>query len=263
MNSRRRFACATGVVVLAISACGGSSSDDALRDTEVDGTSVASDTVDELVDTVSDPPDTEPSPVDTEPEPVESAPETAPEPGPEPAPEPGPEPEAAPEPEPGSDAPAGDGSDGSCLVGAWVITEDQLNAYYDVLEASLATGGPGPTFDIVGDVLLTFGETVYSYTADFDLILDVVGQQGTGATTGTVSGEWDVVDGLVTTMLGSSDLDIVIDIAGTTVSGSDFGNGLLDSAPINNAPFDCAGPTIGFQADATGDVRHDVLLTPV
>jgi hypothetical protein len=46
------------------------------------------------------------------------------------------------------------------------------------------------------------------------------------------------------------------------LSGSEFANGLLDSAPINDAAFDCAGPTISFQTSEVGGPGHDVLLTP-
>ncbi len=152
--------------------------------------------------------------------------------------------------------------DSSCLVGDWVISQDEMNGYYDALEANLAVDGPSPDFDIVGNVLLSFGETDYTYVGDFDLTIDVAGQTGTGQTSGTVTGTWDVVDGLVVTTLGSSDLDVTITIAGVTLSGSDFANGILDSAPINGAPFDCAGPTIGFQLGAPDGPRHDVLLTP-
>lgn len=55
---------------------------------------------------------------------------------------------------------------------------------------------------------------------------------------------------------------MVVNIAGVILSGSDFANGILDSAPINGAPFDCAGPTIGFQVGDPAGPRHDVLLTP-
>ena len=136
-----------------------------------------------------------------------------------------------------------------------------MNAYYDSIEVSFPEG-PSPTFDIAGNVLLTFTETEYIYVADFDLTLEVAGQSGTGDTGGTVSGTWDVVDGLVVTTLGESDLNVVVSIGGVTLTGSEFANGLLDSAPINNAAFDCAGPTISFQTSELGGPGHDVLLTP-
>lgn len=119
---------------------------------------------------------TDPAGDDTLPAPVDSGPDEAPE-----------------------DSPAGDAS---CLVGDWVIGEDQMNAYYDALEATLAVDGPAPDFDIAGNALLSFGESDYTYTGDFDLTIDVAGQTGTGQTAGTVTGTWQVVDGLVVTTLG-------------------------------------------------------------
>ena len=238
MTSRRSIL--SGFIVaaaLAAAACGGSS----------DGG--ATDTVAAPVETEPAPAATEPAPVETEPAPVETEPapvET------EPAP-------AEPEPLPAEAAAAG--SDPSCLIGEWIVTEDEMNAYYDSIEASFPDG-PAPAFDIVGNVLLTFTETDYIYVADFDLALDIAGQSGTGDTRGTVSGTWEVVDGLVVTTLGSSDLALVVSIGGVTLSGSEFANGLLDSAPINDAGFDCDGPTISFQTSEIGGPGHDVLLTP-
>jgi hypothetical protein len=225
MTSPRRFTPAAIVAAaLVLAACGGSSNEGA-------------------TDTVATPVATEPAPVETEPAPVET----------EPAPV---------ETEPAPVATAATGVDPSCLVGEWIVTEDELNKYYDSIEGSFPEGTPAPTFDIAGNVLLTFTETDYVYVADFDLTLDVAGQSGTGDTMGTVTGTWGVVDGLVVTTFGESDLDVVISIGGVTLSGSEFANGLLDSAPINDAAFDCAGPTISFQTSEVGGPGHDVLLTP-
>jgi hypothetical protein len=253
MTSPRRFTPAAIVAAaLVLAACGGSS----------DGG--ATDTVATPVATEPAPVETEPAPVETEPAPVETEPapvETQPAPvETDPAPV---ETDPAPvetEPEPVATEAAGAGADPSCLVGEWIVTEDELNAYYDSIEGSFPEG-PAPAFDIAGNVLLTFTETDYIYVADFDLTLDIAGQSGTGDTRGTVSGTWDVVDGRVVTTLGSSDLDVFISIGGVTLSGSEFANGLLDTAPINDAAFDCAGPTISFQTSEVGGPGHDVLLT--
>jgi cysteine synthase len=245
MTSRFRFRAFVVAASLALVACG--ASDDTADKPAPTVEESAEPEADGVPDTVADvvpaaDPEADPEP---EPEPA-PAPETAP----EPAPEPESEPEAA---ESGSD---------DCLVGAWRITEAEMNAYYDALEANLASAGPAPTFDIAGEVLLTLTPTDYIYIADFDLTLDLLGQTGTGVASGTASGTWSSADSIITTELGSSDLDVVVTVAGITLSGSDFANGLLDSVPINNASFNCDGPTVSFQAGELATTRHDVTLTP-
>jgi hypothetical protein len=243
MTSRFRFRALAVAASLALVACG--TSDDA---------------ADEPVSTVEE---------SAEPE-ADAAPETVAEPEPDAAPETVAEPVAtepvATEPvatEPVATEPEATDSDAEdCLVGSWLVTEDEMNGYYDVLETNLSADGPAPTFDITGDVLLSFTPTEYVYTADFELFLEVAGQSGNGVVSGTANGTWSSADGIITTEQVSSDLELMVTVAGITLNGSDFAGGLLDSVPINDAPFDCAGPTLSFQAGVDEKTRHDVALTP-
>ncbi len=186
---------------------------------------------------------------------AESVPDTTtPEPAPETAPAPVTAPETAPAPEP---EPVG----ADCLIGDWKITDGELNSYYDALTASVDAAGSF-SMDTTGEVLLSFTETTYEYVGDFDLTLTVAGQSGTGAASGTVDGAWTAEDGVLQTELGSSNLNIIVTVAGQTFDGSDLGNGFVQSDPLNNAPYSCDGPTIMFQAGVTEDVRHPLVLTP-
>jgi hypothetical protein len=146
-------------------------------------------------------------------------------------------------------------------VGDWLISQDEMNAYYDALESSLASTGPAPTFEVRGQVELTFTPTEYTYTANFDLTFGVAGQEGTGASTGTVSGSWTAAAGVIVIDTTDSDLSVSVSVGGITFDGSELANGLLDQAPINEAPFDCSGPTLGLQT-GEGTPRHTVTLTP-
>ncbi|MEQ8439733.1 MAG: hypothetical protein RIB65_19740 [Ilumatobacter fluminis] len=149
---------------------------------------------------------------------------------------------------------------GECLVGNWVITQDEMNAFYDTLEATVDA-----PLDITvsGQTLLDLTADTYLYTANFDLTVDVAGQSGTGQSTGTVSGTYSAVDGVIVTTLGSSDLNVIISVMGQTIDGSSMANGWLTAAPINDSPYDCSGPTpvIMFETADPG-VRHPVTLTP-
>ena len=205
-------------------------------------------------DAASTPADDEP--VTTEAPDVDLEPEPEPEPAPEPEPEAATEPEAEPTP----------AADPSCLVGSWLITGEQLTSYFAAIAADITTDGVGGIeFGVIGDVILDLDGSSYVYTADFDLeitIAEFEGFEGTGTSSGTASGTYDVVDGIITTTLGSSDLTVVVDVGGVAMSGSDLANGLLEQAPINEAPFDCDGPTIGFQVSDDASVRHPVTLVP-
>ncbi len=243
MKSHRPLAITMLAAGLALAACGGSSDGIATPAVETDSAPTETDAP---VETEA-PVETDPAPVETE-APVETdAPvDTAPEPV-------------------VTEAAEEDTSTASCLIGEWVVTEAEMNGYYDALEATLGVAGPAPTFEITGQSLLTFTATEYMYDADFTLLLDVVGQEGTGDATGTVTGEYTVVGDRIDAQITSSDLDVVVNVGGVTLSGSELANGLLNTAPINRAPVSCDGPTIGFALGDPEDpesLRHDVLLTP-
>lgn len=267
MITHRQLASFLVVSGVALAACGGS--DEAASSVPV--TAATTETV-EPSTTEPAPVETEPAPVGTEPAPVETEPAptttdtVAAGTGEDPV-ETDPAPvETDPAPLETDPAPpttgSADGADASCLIGDWVITEDELNAYYDAVTANIDTGGPPVDFEVAGQTSITFTENEYVYTGNFDLMLDIAGTTTTAVSTGTVSGTWEAVDGVLISTITENDLDIVATAGGVTIDGSQFADGLIASAPINEAPFDCAGPTLGFQAGDTGAVRHDVLLTP-
>ena len=147
-----------------------------------------------------------------------------------------------------------------CLIGNWVITQDEMNAFYDTLEATV-----GAPLDITvsGQTLLDLTADTYEYTANFDLVVSALGTSGEGQSSGTVSGTYTADDGVIVTTLGSSNLSVIVTVGGQTLDESAFANGLLGSVPINDAPYDCSGPTpvIMFETADPG-VRHPVTLTP-
>ena len=147
-----------------------------------------------------------------------------------------------------------------CLIGNWVITQDEMNAFYDTLESQM----DAPlAITVFGQTQLDLTADTYVYTANFDLTVEVAGTGGEGQSTGTVSGTYTADDGVIVTTLGSSSLNVIITVMGQTIDGSSMANGILNSAPINDAPNDCSGPTpvIMFQTADAG-VRHPVTLTP-
>jgi hypothetical protein len=158
----------------------------------------------------------------------------------------------------GADAPGGDDS---CLEGSWIIDSEQLNSYYAALAAD---SGAGLTLGADGIVNVSFFDGEYQYAADFVLTLEVAGTSGTGVASGTVDGSYTVADGVITAETENSSLDITVTVSGVTMDGSELGNDLLTSSPINNAPFTCGaageGPTLMFQSGPSPDQRHPVVL---
>jgi hypothetical protein len=154
-----------------------------------------------------------------------------------------------------------DVDDGSCLVGNWVVTEAEMNGFYDAMTSTL----DAPiTIGVVGSAPLSFGaDGTYGWQPDFALTVEVAGQRGTGVTAGTITGNWSAVDGVVTTASDVNALTVSITIGGTTVDGADLTNGFLNGSPINGVTYSCEGPTpvLDFQtADPAATVP--VTLTP-
>jgi hypothetical protein len=181
---------------------------------------------------------------------------------------------AAPEPS-GTDAPVGDdsaptdtsgiddvGADvGECLIGDWVVTEEQMDAYYaglmSTMEAPLG-------LDTVGSAPLSFAaDGTYAWAPAFTLVVDIAGQSGTGAIGGTITGEWAAADGLVTTSSDVEALTVSIAVNGVTFEGDDLANGLLNTSPVNGVTYSCDGPTpvLDFQT-ADPETTVPVTLAP-
>jgi hypothetical protein len=133
------------------------------------------------------------------------------------------------------------GDDGACLVGDWVVTEDEMDAYY----AALMSAFEAPlTLDTVGSAPLSFAaDGTYMWSPAFSLLVEVAGQSGTGDVGGTITGDWAAVDGAVTT---SSDLNAVtvsIEVNGVGFDGDDLVGGFLNASPVNGVTYSCDGPT--------------------
>jgi len=147
---------------------------------------------------------------------------------------------------------------GDCLVGDWVVTQDEMNAYYSGMMSTL----DAPlTIGVVGSAPLSFNaDGTYEWTPDFTLTVEVAGQRGTGVTGGAITGNWTAVDGVVTTASDVNALTASITVGGTTFDGADLANGLLNSSPINGVTYSCDGPTpvLDFQ---TGDPLVTVPVT--
>lgn len=160
---------------------------------------------------------------------------------------------------PVTDAVAADA--GECLVGDWIVTEEQMDAYYAGL---MGTMEAPLSLDTVGSAPLSFAaDGTYLWAPAFALVVEVAGQSGTGDVAGTITGNWTAADGVVTTSSDVEALTVSIAVNGITFEGDDLANGLLNTSPVNGVTYSCDGPTpvLDFQT-ADPDVTVPVTLAP-
>ena len=154
-----------------------------------------------------------------------------------------------------------DEGDGACLVGEWVVSEEEMNAFYEGVTSTLSAP---VTISVEGSAPISFHKNgTYAWAPAFTLTVEVAGQVGTGVSGGAITGDWAAVDGVLTTAADINALEVQITVAGATFDESDFANGLLNGSPINGVTYSCDGPTpvLDFQ---TGDpeITVPVALMP-
>lgn len=162
-----------------------------------------------------------------------------------------------------STEPEPDPIDPTCLVGRWVVPEEQLTRFYDALAPDWgAAAGGDVQFEVLGQVLLSFGEATYEYLPDFIIEqLPWAGVTGTGDVTGSIVGRYTASDGIIMTSWEVNTTRLTINVRGQTLDAAHIRNSILSSAPINAAPYRCADgqPEIDFD---TGSGRIPITLSP-
>jgi hypothetical protein len=157
-----------------------------------------------------------------------------------------------------SEAPVADPLDPACLVGDWLITQAEMQSFYDAVSGSTE----GLVLTIDGDTGLSFTPDEYLYTPTFTLLLEIAGVMGEGVTTGSLGGTYTAEAGVITTTLGANDLQTIVSINGVTQDASGVLGSIIASDPINQAPFDCTNPASPVLQFDTGAGRTPVALTP-
>ena len=146
----------------------------------------------------------------------------------------------------------------TCHIGAWTISEEQMQVFYDTVSA----GVDGVTFQVQGDTGLTFRESDYSYLPDFTLGMTVAGTPASGTIAGSINGDYTVDGRVITTSHDSTAVTMTVDVAGTTMDGADLFAQMLAVSPVNSAPYEClSGPKLLIQMD-TGYGRAPIELIP-
>lgn len=156
-----------------------------------------------------------------------------------------------------TEAPSSDPLDPACLVGNWVLTQEQMQSFYD----AVASEAEGITFTAEGSAGLSFTATEYRWSPEFTLILEVAGLEGRGETTGTLGGTYTAAEGIITTTLGDNNLAATLTINGAEQDGSELLGSFITSDPINDTPYDCTDPEAPVLQFETSTGRTPVVLT--
>lgn len=227
------------VVLSLVAACGGDDTATSVSSGSADTSTASTSTTQPLTadSSETDPPETDP--------PATDPPATVP-------PATDPPPTAPPSTEASAD-------EGACLIGDWVVTEQQMDSFYaglmSTLEAPL-------TIDTTGSAPLSFNaDGTYAWAPDFGLSVEVSGASGVGVAGGTITGNWTAVDGVVTTSSEVNALTLSISVNGVEFDGTDVANGLLNSSPVNGVTYSCDGPVLDFKTSDPA-VTVPVTLTP-
>lgn len=131
-----------------------------------------------------------------------------------------------------------------CLVGKWVVSESELQSFYDTVNVSQAT------FSISGDMGLAFTEDTYQFLPDFALTLEISGIDAVGEIVGDVSGSYTADEESLTTSYEDSDnVDFVITVMGQEFDGKEMSDTFLAMFAINESPYTCENDalTLGYQ----------------
>ncbi|WP_152030822.1 hypothetical protein [Agromyces aureus] len=163
-------------------------------------------------------------------------------------------PKATPSATPGATDAAGASEDpaaaaANCLVGDWVIADDQMQAFYDQVNVDLAEYAI--VYDPSGSSGLSFTKAgTYTYTPDLQLAVDIAGLPAEATMSGTLSGDYTVDGSTVTTANDTNGLNMNVTVDGTAMDGTPVTEQILAS-PIASAAYDCSGatPVIHFSTD--------------
>lgn len=156
----------------------------------------------------------------------------------------------------GDDTPSSDPLDPACLIGDWVLSQDQMQSFYD----AVASETEGITFTAEGSAGLSFTATDYRWTPEFTLTLDISGLEGQGITTGTLGGTYVAAAGVITTTVADNNLSGTVSVNGVTQDGSELLGAMIASDPINDTPYDCSDPDAPVLQFETATGRTPIVL---
>jgi len=152
---------------------------------------------------------------------------------------------------------SGDGLGGDCLVGDWVLSVSDLQAYYDVVGSA-----SGLSMVVDGTTGLRLTADTFEYTPDMMLTLDFEGTSAVAVLGGSLSGDYATADGVITTTSEVFAFEAEVTVDGAPVGDSSMANELLAASPVSDAPYDCSGANPVVMFDTGVGERVPVTLQP-
>ncbi|MBN9605395.1 MAG: hypothetical protein J0G30_02150 [Actinomycetales bacterium] len=137
-----------------------------------------------------------------------------------------------------------DADQAACLVGDWVVDEQQLNTFFDAVETENAGS---VQFEATGQSGLSFDGARYSYTPDISLAMRIADVTGTGTIAGTVTGDYAVDGENLSTSNDTSDIDPTITVGGMPMSATELFDPAIFEHPIADGPFVCGAGLLVVQ----------------
>ncbi|SFR69046.1 hypothetical protein SAMN05428970_0588 [Agromyces sp. CF514] len=157
-----------------------------------------------------------------------------------------------------ADAEAAAAAPGACLIGDWVLADDQMQAFYDQVNADLTEYGI--VYDPTGTAGLSFADDgTYAYTPNLTLAVDIAGLPAAATMSGTLAGQYTADATTVTTDHDTNGLTMDVTVDGVAMDGTPVTEQILAS-PIASSAYDCSGDTPVVQF-STGPATVPLTLT--
>lgn len=131
----------------------------------------------------------------------------------------------------------------ACLVGEWSMGQDELTAFYDDVNTSMA--GAGVSFSPEGSAALTLGaDDTFVWAPDAEVTAQVSGTTVLVTFGGQITGTFTATDDRIETAPGSTDALTV----SATIDGAPTDAGAISrdiaGAPLANATYTCTSDTL-------------------
>ena len=146
-----------------------------------------------------------------------------------------------------------------CLVGDWVISDAELDAYFDVVAANAAF----ESIDSDGVIRVSFTDTWFVWTNDYELSMTVADMDYVSVSTGSFAGSYTEANGVLTGAVERDDRGGVVTQDGKPVGDvGDLFVGINPARPMDSMSFSCDGPVLMLEAGPSAAARHAVHLSP-
>ncbi|MGF3055104.1 hypothetical protein [Microbacterium sp. YY-01] len=124
-----------------------------------------------------------------------------------------------------------------CVVGTWLFSHDEMQAYYDSIAPE------GSTITVDGSTTLSFTESEYEFQPDFSLTIDF-GMEATATVTGAIGGTYIGLDVQVTTEQEYNDLQLDGEVMGQKVDLTEQAAAYMEMYRLVDIPWECSGDTL-------------------